>query len=95
MSSDQPQIPYQALLGADLIVDYKLHPEPEDPDAMARTAAHLLDTVSNNTSDKFVNSEFFQLMRQFRDKELTVSGDKIIDRNGEAREKGGEVKVQA
>lgn len=95
MSSDQPQIPNQAPLGADLIDDHKLHPESEDPDAMARTAAHLLDTVRNNTSDKFTNSEFFQLMRQFRDKELTVAGDKIVGTNGEVREGGDELEVQA
>jgi hypothetical protein len=95
MSSDQPQIPNQAPLGADLIDDHKLHQDSEDPDAMARTAAHLLDTVRNNTSEKFTNSEFFQLMRQFRDKELTVAGDKIVGTNGEVTEGGDEVKVQA
>lgn len=95
MSSDQPQVPNQAPLGADLIDDHKLHEEAEDPDAMARTAAHLLDTVRNNTSEKFTNSEFFQLMRQFRDKELTVAGDKIVDSNGEVMESKDAVKVQA
>jgi hypothetical protein len=35
--------------------------------------------VSGNTSDKFANSEFLQLMRQFRDREVIVNGDDIVD----------------
>lgn len=94
MSFDQPQILDQAPLGADLIDDHKLHKDDEDPDAMARTAAHLLNTVRDNTSEKFNNSEFFQLMRQFRDRELTVAGDKIVGTNREVIEDGDEAKVQ-
>jgi len=95
MSSDQPQIPNQAPLGADLIEDHRLQPGKEDPDAMARTAAHVLDTVRNNPSDKFANSEFFGLMRQFRDRELTVAGDQIVE-SSDGRPNGGEdANVQA
>jgi hypothetical protein len=61
--------------------------------------------VQGNTSTKFANSEyvidttiyftrtdkirFLDLMRQFRDKEVVVEGDKIVDAAGE------ELKVQA
>lgn len=69
-------------LGADLIHDpSREEQEPlrqDDPDALARTAALLLDSVSHNQSDKFQNSQFLELMRQLRDKEVTVEGDKIV-----------------
>ena len=68
-------------LGADLIHDprdQKQHETPDDPDALARTAGQLLDSVKDNQSDKFQNSQFLQLMRQLRDHEVTVKGDKIV-----------------
>lgn len=75
-------IPGQALIGADLIHNPSDSPQqqPEDPDALARTAGQLLESVRNNTSQKFQNSEFLQLMRQFRDREVQVEGDKIVER---------------
>jgi hypothetical protein len=86
MSSDQPQIPNQAPIGADLIEDPRQNenPQGEDHDALARTAGHLLNSVSNNTSSKFANSEFLSLMRQLRDKEVKVDGDAIVGANGGA-----------
>lgn len=76
-------IPGQARIGADLIHNPSDSPEPqpEDPDALARTAGQLLDSVRSNTSQKFQNSEFLQLMRQFRDREVQVEGDKIVERS--------------
>jgi hypothetical protein len=68
-------------LGADLIHDPRdseHNQTQDDPDALARTAGQLLDSVKNNQSDKFQNSQFLQLMRQLRDKEVTVEGDKIV-----------------
>jgi hypothetical protein len=68
-------------IGADLIHDpqepQNWH-EQQDPDALARTAAQLLDSVRNNQSSKFQNSQFLELMRQLRDREVTVEGDKIV-----------------
>ncbi len=49
-----------------------------DPDALARTAARLLDSVRHDQSSKFQNSQFLELMRQFRDREATVEGDQVV-----------------
>lgn len=93
MAVEESYVLGQEPIGADRIEDSKEHPN-NDPDALAQTAGHLLDSVRNNTSEKFANSQFLELMRQFRDKELTVNGDKILDANGEAVESGEELKVQ-
>lgn len=79
----QSPIPVQVRIGADLIHNPSDSPEPqpEDPDALARTAGQLLESVRGNTSQKFQNSEFLQLMRQFRDREVQVEGDKIVERS--------------
>lgn len=79
---DPALIPQQARIGSDLIQNPSDSPEPqpEDPDAMARTAGQLLESVRSNTSEKFQNSQFLQLMRQFRDREVQVEGDKIVGR---------------
>lgn len=78
----RPHFLDQARLGADLIHDpmseSQEQPEQEDPDALARTAGQLLNSVRSNQSNKFQNSEFLGLMRQFRDREVTVKGDGIV-----------------
>lgn len=53
----------------------------EDPDAdeLARTAGQLLENVKGDQSRKFQESNFFSLMRQLRDKEVRVEGDKFVD----------------
>jgi hypothetical protein len=90
-SSNELQIPNQARLGADLIHDplseTQERPQYEDPDALARTAGQLLDSVRNNQSAKFQNSEFLELMRQLRDKEVMVKGDNIVGTNDEEEAK--------
>ncbi|RDW71890.1 hypothetical protein BP5796_07924 [Coleophoma crateriformis] len=81
-------------LGADLIHDPQNGQETQnqnDPDALARTAAQLLDSVRNNTSEKFQNSQFLELMRQFRDKEAVVEGDKIVGASGDGIHEGFKV----
>jgi hypothetical protein len=69
-------------IGADTIHDPKSDPridqEQNSPDALARTAGQLLDSVRHDRSTKFQNSQFLELMRQFRDKEATVEGDRIV-----------------
>lgn len=55
-----------------------------DDDAMAETAARLLDSVADNTSDKFRQSTFLELMRRLRDREVRVEGDKVVETNGSA-----------
>jgi hypothetical protein len=72
----------QERLGADLIYDPEngqINEDQNDPDALARTAGHLLDSVRDNQSDKFQNSLFLGLMRQLRDKKVVVEGDKIVN----------------
>jgi hypothetical protein len=79
MGSDQVLEPPR--LGADLIHDPREGEsvqKQDDPDALARTAGQLLDSVKDNQSDKFQKSQFLELMRQLRDREVTVEGDKIV-----------------
>lgn len=71
-------IPDQEPIGADAIEDHRLSLQREDPDAISRTAGDLLNRVSNNTSDKFVNSQFLSFMRQLRDKEVKIEGDNVV-----------------
>lgn len=71
--------------------DTATHPRSQtDPkleqDEMSRTAAALLDSVADNTSDKFQQSNFLTLMRQFRDRAVKVEGKDIVPVDGENRE---------
>ncbi|KAI8887626.1 TPR-like protein [Backusella circina FSU 941] len=50
-----------------------------DKDALAKTAAMLLDTVDVESNPKFKNSQFMHLMRRLRDSEVTVDGDKLVE----------------
>jgi hypothetical protein len=53
--------------------------EEDNPDELARTAGQLLDSVSDNTSQKFQESTFLALMRRLRDREVRVEGDKMVE----------------
>lgn len=73
----------QAPIGANTIHDPvtqgpKTYREQNSPDALARTAGELLESVRHNQRAKFQNSQFLQLMRQSRDKEVKVEGDRIV-----------------
>ncbi|EER43462.1 peroxin 20 [Histoplasma capsulatum H143] len=48
-----------------------------ESDELARTAGQLLDSVSHDQSQKFKESNFLALMRQLRDREVTVDGDEF------------------
>ena len=50
-----------------------------DEDEMADTAGRLLERVADNTSSKFQNSQFLELMRKLRDREVKVEGDKMVE----------------
>jgi hypothetical protein len=52
-----------------------------DEDEMAATAGRLLERVADNTSEKFQNSQFLELMRRLRDREVRVEEDKIVETN--------------
>ncbi|KAF8542078.1 hypothetical protein BDD12DRAFT_826662 [Trichophaea hybrida] len=54
-------------------------PLGQDSDALARTAGQLLDSVRQDTSEKFQNSNFLALMRKLRDHEVVVEGDKMVE----------------
>ncbi|KAF7893351.1 uncharacterized protein EAF02_000889 [Botrytis sinoallii] len=94
----EKQLLGQSLLGADTIQDPATATSEQNihaPDALSRTAGELLSSVSNNQSEKFQNSQFLQLMRQFRDKEVTVEGDEVVDgpmkaKKGDRKDGGGQ-----
>ena len=50
-----------------------------EADELARTAGQLLDNLKYEHSEKFQKSKFMELMRQLRDKEVRVEGDKMVD----------------
>ncbi|KAL9116344.1 MAG: hypothetical protein Q9187_007132 [Circinaria calcarea] len=52
-----------------------------DADELAKTAGQLLDSLKDERSQKFQQSNFLALMRQLRDKEVRVEGDKMVDVN--------------
>lgn len=53
-------------------------PRGQDADDLARAAGYLLDNVTHEHNPKFQNSNFLSLMRQLRDREVHVEGDKIV-----------------
>ena len=68
-------------IGADTILapptSETLNPQVE-ADELSRTAGYLLDTLKDEKNVKFQQSSFLALMRQLRDKEVQVDGDKMI-----------------
>ena len=71
-------------IGSDLIYDEASEREgrgidKNDADELARTAGQLLDNLKHDKSQKFQNSNFLSLMRQLRDREIRVEGDKLVD----------------
>lgn len=57
-----------------------LSADATDGDELAAVAARLLDAVQHDSSDKFQQSEFLQLMRRLRDRESEVQGAEIVDK---------------
>ncbi|KAI9480287.1 MAG: hypothetical protein EXX96DRAFT_561950 [Benjaminiella poitrasii] len=50
-----------------------------DSEALARTAAMLLDSVDIESNPKFKNSQFMSLMRKLRDSEVQIEGNKMVE----------------
>jgi hypothetical protein len=48
-------------------------------DQLARAAGDVVNAVIDNTSDKFKNSRFFELMRRIRDREVVIQDDNFVD----------------
>ncbi|KAI1131085.1 hypothetical protein F5Y10DRAFT_234225 [Nemania abortiva] len=47
---------------------------------LARAAQQLVDSVADNDSEKFKNSEFLALMRRIASQQLTVQGNDLVER---------------
>ena len=76
----EPVAQEQIRLGSDLIPQSgKEDPQTRgrDADELARTAGQLLDSVRNDQSQKFQQSNFLALMRRIRDREVEVEGDEF------------------
>lgn len=77
--------PEHTRIGSDLIADQDQRKEEQqngnadEADELARTAGNLLEKVQGDTSQKFQESQFLGLMRQLRDREVRVEGDKLVD----------------
>jgi hypothetical protein len=50
-----------------------------DDEELSRTAGQLLDSVSHETSQKFQDSVFLNLMRRIRDREVRVEGENFVE----------------
>ncbi|KAI3333861.1 hypothetical protein F4824DRAFT_469920 [Ustulina deusta] len=48
-------------------------------DELARAAQQLVDSLADNTSEKFKNSDFLALMRRIASQELTVQGNDLVE----------------
>ena len=77
--------PYEEIrIGSDRILDERMETEEgnnnkNNADELARTAGQLLDNIKHDQSPKFQQSSFLALMRQLRDREVHVEGDKLVD----------------
>lgn len=78
VESREPEVAFEPVTPA---VEKGKEKEPfgQDSDALARTAGQLLDSVRQDTSTKFQNSNFLALMRKLRDHEVVVEGDKMVE----------------
>jgi hypothetical protein len=67
-------------IGSDLILhdnQTDAQERRDDGDELAKTAGHLLDSVSHDQSQKFKDSSFLALMRRIRDREVQIEGDEF------------------
>ena len=81
-SRDRADLSPNSGIGADRILDEAIdenHEHRDEADELARTAGQLLDNLKHEQSQKFRESNFLALMRQLRDKEVSVEGNKIVD----------------
>lgn len=57
--------------------DRSVDQDAQDADELARTAGQLLNSVQHETSTKFQNSQFLDLMRKIRDREVEVQNNDL------------------
>jgi peroxin-5 len=55
-----------------------------DADELALTAGLLLDNLKHEENPKFQKSQFMGLMKQLRDREVVVDGNRIVENDGSA-----------
>ena len=60
------------------VKDRTAEQDTRDADELARTAGQLLNLVQHDTSQKFQNSQFLELMRQLRDREVEVQNNDMV-----------------
>lgn len=82
IDSQQIAQPENIKIGSDALPyverqDRTLDQDTRDADELARTAGELLNSVSHETNEKFQNSQFLQLMRQIRDREVEVQNNDL------------------
>lgn len=61
------------------------HKAEFDGDELAHTAAMVIENLKHETNPKFQNSQFMGLMRQLRDGEVVVEGDRVVENDGRMR----------
>jgi len=69
----------RADVDAEVEVEAEREEEHDDQDDLSKTAGQLLDTLSQNQSKKFQESNFLALMRRLRDKEVKVEGREMVE----------------
>lgn len=80
VTTEAPVVHEEIRIGSDTIPqnDKQNSQSPSnDADELARTAGHLLNSVSHETNEKFQQSSFLALMRRIRDREVHIEGDEF------------------
>ncbi|KAI1429745.1 hypothetical protein F5Y12DRAFT_334268 [Xylaria sp. FL1777] len=67
----------------------------ESRDDLARAAQELVDSLSDNSSEKFRNSHFIALMRRIASQELTVQGNDLVETQPSANTSSGSHVIDA
>ena len=92
MNTDRPGLSEMSLrLGSDAIdyteqKDRSAEQDTRDADDLARTAGQLLNSVQHDSSDKFRESRFLDLMRRIRDREVEVKGEDLVETSTQSKE---------
>ncbi|KAG6866706.1 hypothetical protein C0991_011365 [Blastosporella zonata] len=82
-STRETAIHQTPLLEQTQVAEKDSHQIPHDADDLARTAGLLLDNVRNEQNPKFQNSQFLDLMRKLRDRDVIVEGNDMVQNEGQ------------
>ncbi|KAL7929039.1 hypothetical protein V8C35DRAFT_316472 [Trichoderma chlorosporum] len=87
LDSKEPELELAPVLEQELAQEPELEKEQEDKQlpksAVAEAAEKLLDSVKHESGEKWQNSIFLSLMRDFRDGRKDIVGDEIRSTTGE------------